>query len=172
MARARGPVPWTIALTALLLLGLRSSDQLAVWHDTPAIIARQLDFDPDSSTGPKIYASWLMASNRYDDAEQEFRIAIAALQREGKRGDGAVWYDYGNMLWREGRVSDAIEMYRQAIAHMPPEKVAMACNNLGLAYLVDGDPQAARQQFLNALAAQPDYADARRNLDRLDAVNR
>lgn len=56
----------------------------------------------------------------------------------------------------------------QSAALLSPNK-ARARNNLGYAYMLDGQEDAARAEFLAALKINPAYYKARNNLARLDA---
>jgi tetratricopeptide (TPR) repeat protein len=151
----------------LCTLAGRAFAQTLVWHDTQSLAANQLRIDPDSSTGHKILAEWLAASGRDNQAEPEFLRAIAALQGEGKTGDGATWFDYANLLRRQGRNSEAIRYYQLAIPRLTTSAKAEAFNNLGIALAELGDKATAREQFRQALILRPDYADARDNLRRV-----
>jgi protein O-mannosyl-transferase len=158
-------------LFVLLLLAVRSFIQTAVWHDTQSLALNELSLDSDSSTGHKILAEWLSDQGRDTEAEPQFRAAIAALQRQQKPGNGAVQYDYANLLRRHGRLDEAIAEYQAAIPLLAADQVPKALNNLGVAYLLSGDTADARAQFNRAVALQPGYAEAQRNLDQLDAAN-
>ncbi len=57
----------------------------------------------------------------------------------------------------------------QSAALLSPNK-ARARNNLGYAYMLDGQEDAARAEFLAALKINPAYYKARNNLARLDAT--
>ena len=57
----------------------------------------------------------------------------------------------------------------QSTAHLSPDK-ARVRNNLGYAYMLDGQKDAARAEFLAALKNNPAYYKARNNLARLDST--
>jgi len=160
---------WTAVVIILVLLAARSADQLRYWHDSLSLTTRQLSYDPDSSTGHKIRAEYLAATGHPESAAPEYRTAIEALLREGKNSDGAVWVDYGNLLRRNGHPADAAVQYQQAIPRLSHDQLAPAYNNWGVALIQIGNPTAAREKFLLALQAQPDYAQAQQNLARLNA---
>lgn len=62
---------------------------------------------------------------------------------------------------------NSILLMKQAVS--VTEKNYLAFNNLGLALEHAGDPVAARNSYLSALAAKPDYSQALNNLGVLDA---
>ena len=138
MMRVRGMIPWTLALVAMLMLGLRSFDQTSVWQDTPSLVARQLTRDPGSSTGHKIQAVWLLAENRHGETEQEFAVAITAIQQvlQGGRRYLVPVRQYAS--WSDGNAAEAIQMYQDEIGRTPPDQLGMAYDNLGLAYFCSG----------------------------------
>jgi protein O-mannosyl-transferase len=169
MCRLKNPlIAWTCAAILLVLLAARSFDQAAVWHDTETLARQELRFDPDSSTGHKILAHSLSARKQDADAESEFLAALAAFNAHPQHNDGDVWFDYANLLLREHRFGEAETRYRQAIGRLSPNFVPRAYNNLGVALVESGNFKDARQQFLNALNVNPDYAEAKKNLELLD----
>jgi protein O-mannosyl-transferase len=168
MDRAKGRAAWIVAGVVLSLLAARSFDQTGIWHDTESLAAQQLAYNPDSSTGHKILAHSLSQELHDQQAETEYRAAIAAILREGRIGDGAVWYNYGNLLMRQHRYAEAIENYRLALPRMSPPDQAFTYNNMGIAFYRAGDSASARQQFLAALRIAPNYGEAKNNLAVLD----
>jgi hypothetical protein len=78
-----------------------------------------------------------------DEADREFRAAMAE---------------------KDAKASEAL-LQKSLAAHPTP----YAHNNLGLLYLGRGDRSAAREQFQKALALDPAYGPAQRNLTEMDA---
>jgi Flp pilus assembly protein TadD len=68
----------------------------------------------------------------------------------------------GDALMREGRLSEAIEQFEQALKIKPD--YAEAHNNLGIALGRTGRMSEAIEQFEQALKIKPDYAHAHNNL--------
>jgi len=168
MCRVKNPlIAWTCAAILLVLLAARSFDQAAVWHDSETLARQELRFDPDSSTGHKILAHSLTARKQDAEAEAEFLAAIAAFTAHPQHDDGDVWFDYANLLLRDHRYRQAIVRYKQSIGRLSPGYVPRAYNNLGVALVESGDIKGARRQFENALSANPDYAEAKKNLQLL-----
>lgn len=99
----------------------------------------------------------------------EYLAAIAALTAHPQDGDGSVWFNYGNLLLRDHRYVEAIREYKVAVGRMPAEQAAEAYLNLGIADYKIGDRDAAEQQFRKALEIDPNYADAQRDLELLQA---
>jgi protein O-mannosyl-transferase len=167
MRRALKTVYWICLCILLGCLAARSFSQTRVWRDTPALAANQFKIDPDSSTAHKILAEWLVQNGRDAEAEPQFAAAIIALQGEGKRDNGSVWFDYGNLLLRQRRSHDAINAYWQALSAQPRQDQPKTLNNMALAYYQAGDLEQARRSLRSALDMDPNYIEAKKNLARL-----
>ena len=68
----------------------------------------------------------------------------------------------GNVLFRNGRMVEAMEHYQKALAIYP--QYELAHNNLGLVLFRNGRVDEAMEQYQAALVTAPDYADAHDNL--------
>jgi protein O-mannosyl-transferase len=156
-----------IAAAVLIVLCVLSFQQTEVWQDTGTLTAQQLRFDPKSSTGHKHRAEWLAGKNMTEAAEDEFRAAIAALESEGRTGEGGVWYGYGNLLLKLKRYPEAIAIYQQGLPRMSDDQKPLGHNNLGIALFQMGDRDAARQEFITALSLDPNLNQAKQNLARI-----
>jgi Tfp pilus assembly protein PilF len=168
MQRVGGRATWTVAGIVLLLLGARSFAQTGVWQDTSSLAANEFRaVDPDSPTGHSMLAALYVNAKQYPEAEREYRLTFASLKSQGKPVKPHMNFGYGNSLLGQGRAREAIAQYRIAIPQLPPRQQAEAYNNLGLAFQQIGDLAEARQQFLAALALQPNAPEVRQNLDRL-----
>jgi tetratricopeptide (TPR) repeat protein len=168
MQRAKGHmIAWTLAGIILALLAARSVDQAGVWQNTQSLAGQEFRVDPDSATGHKILAFWLSSQHRDQEAQVQFQQAIAALTRTQSHPDGAVWFDYGNLLLRQGQYVEAIEQYQYAIPRLSAQKQPLAFNNLGIAFYRTGHSDAARSAFQAAIDLRPDYAEAKKNLELL-----
>jgi protein O-mannosyl-transferase len=136
MRRIKSPGVRAAAGIVLGLLAVRSFEQVGVWHNTASLAAAEFQIDPDNSTGHKILAEWLSASDRKEEAEREFLRAIASLHAEGKTMD-ATWFDYANLLLGENRLDEAIAEYEIAIPRLSNNaQRAQAFDNLGVAFPV------------------------------------
>lgn len=167
LSQARGIIPWSLAAAGLCFLAVLAVNQCQVWHDTPALIAQELSYDPDSSTAHGLDANWLLLTGDMPGAASEFHTTVADLKRADKSGPPAFWQSYGNLLWQAGQRADAIADYQTALTEMPPDQKVSALNNLGMAYEMIGDADSARRQFQAALQIAPDDAMAIANLAKL-----
>ena len=68
----------------------------------------------------------------------------------------------GNVFWREGKISDALTHYEQALRINPD--YAEAHNNLGNVFRQQGKISDARMQYGQALRINPNFAEAYYNL--------
>lgn len=97
-------------------------------------------------------AKW-MAGQR-DDAAQDYK----ALRRSS---NAEVRFIRANWLRETGRSDEAIKEYESSLAKAPTVK---AWNNLGVAYMNNGDTAKAADAFGKALEADPDYDKALLNM--------
>ena len=98
----------------------------------------------------------LSGLRRYGEAESQLRRAVAGLDDANNR------YDLGLVLDRTGRLAEAMEEYRRALAHNPTHRDAL--NNLGIALARAGRLNDATTQFERLVAADPANPDAHANL--------
>lgn len=94
--------------------------------------------------------------------------ARAAEILEGLGQDSAALNDLGNLRLQEGRLDEAEQALRQAIALNPD--LPTAHNLLGLTRLRRNDQAGAEAAFREAIRLQPDLAEARANLGNLLAA--
>lgn len=98
----------------------------------------------------------LSGLRRYGEAESQLRRAVAGLDDANNR------YDLGLVLDRTGRLAEAMEEYRRALAHNPTHRDAL--NNLGIVLARAGRLNDATAQFERLVAADPANPDAHANL--------
>jgi tetratricopeptide (TPR) repeat protein len=114
-----------------LLAGARSSRPDLTTHSRGVILHSQ--------------ALMEMALTHFARAEADYRRGLHLLLEAGDRTRTArVLNDLGTLYQAQGRLTDAIPCYRQALAHLLPEaagglNAAMVHNNLGLALIQTGD---------------------------------
>ena len=82
---------------------------------------------------------------------------------------GNPYNDIGAYLIELGRPHEAIPWLEKAISAKRYCCYQFAHFNLGRVHLVEGNPDAARRSFEQALRHDPDYLAARKALDYLDA---
>src|SRR3989441_7964310 len=70
-------------------------------------------------------------------------------------------YNLGNVLYEQGKLTEAIEHYQRALRIQPD--YARAHGNWGVALARQGKPAEAIEHYREALAIQPDHADAHNN---------
>ena len=100
------------------------------------------------------------AKGDYQAAATEYRTALDLDPRLS-----AAWYNQGNDLSRQGQVRQATRLFSKSLRLYPTD--VWALNNRGLAYMKMGKPDVARQDFEAALAIDPEFDPARRNLKSL-----
>lgn len=98
----------------------------------------------------------LLETNRLEDAEREFRAALAIDETSA-----GAWLHLGNALHRAGRRNEARDCFQRAVELDPSSSEAH--NNLG-GLLASNDPQRAAQHLRAALQLDPRNAQARSNL--------
>jgi Ca-activated chloride channel family protein len=76
-----------------------------------------------------------------------------------------LYYDIGNVLYRQDDFEGAADAYRRALLSAPPELVGPAAFNLGNARYRAEDYQGAVEAYERALRAEPTDADSKRNLE-------
>lgn len=102
------------------------------------------------------------AGGRYVEAATALRRGLE-IDDDGMFGrDSDLWDRLGYALWQQGRISEAIAAYRQALALNPKHFSALA--NLALAQLESGETREAIATYQRALAEAPQAAELRSNL--------
>ena len=76
-----------------------------------------------------------------------------------------LFYDIGNVLYRQGDYEGAAEAYTRALLSSPPELEPDAAYNLGNARFQAQEYGAARDAYTRALKSDPSDIDAKRNLE-------
>src|SRR2546426_11328362 len=88
----------------------------------------------------------------YDEAEEQFRLAVAPGQLEASKGLAYV------ALWR-GDANEAVRRFEAVVAQAPSDAEAQV--GLGQAYLAAGQRWPARKAFERAQQIEPGRKDAR-----------
>ena len=76
-----------------------------------------------------------------------------------------LYYDIGNVLYRQGDFEGSAEAYTRALLSAPDDLVGAAAHNLGNARFRQGEFQQAIDAYRRALGAAPDDQGAKRNLE-------
>jgi tetratricopeptide (TPR) repeat protein len=185
----RGPVV-AVAAAALIACAVTTRRQLAVWHDSIALLSHAVAVEPDSYFAEANLAAVHMQLGQIEQAEAHYRAALAVvptyataltglgsvrfaqgdfaaaadLQRRALQDDPrspAIYANLGGALIRLGDLPAAADALQHAVALDP--SYAMAYANLGTLYLQQNRPTDAAAQLERAVALGPDTA-ARRNL--------
>jgi len=111
---------------------------------------------PDATADLLRQATESERAGRLDQAAALYRLVLEKQpNREG------VSVRLGNLLHRQSRFNEAAEVFRQALAQ---KRSAVLHNNLGSVYLAQKRLEEARQEFSDAAALDPKYADPHYNL--------
>jgi Flp pilus assembly protein TadD len=103
-------------------------------------LARQLAVRQDADGAARHFAEALRANPRYYEA----------------------WYNWGNVLIRQGRPAEAAARYQEALRLQASQPDAHM--GLGTAYAMLGDFPAAEREYREAVRLRPDWPDALTNL--------
>jgi hypothetical protein len=109
----------------------------------------------------KLGMSYVLAA-RPDDGIRMLRRVMTLAPN-----DGLSALALANALFQVRRADEAEQYARRAVAVRPRDPLAW--DALGRSVAVRGRPEEAMQHFERALALDPDFADARRNLERVRA---
>ena len=124
---------------------------------------RAIELKPDYTPALSNLGTALRAAGRVDEA---IAVYSQALERNGDRA--ATHLNLGNALMSQGRVTDAIASFRQALALEPTshtrKTLANALYDNGTIAIERGEFDRAIGQLGEAVALEPDYAEAHNNL--------
>jgi tetratricopeptide (TPR) repeat protein len=107
---------------------------------------------------------WLQLLPR-DGAQAALQKAVLQRRLQKYPSDFFAEFSLGALLQTEGRLEEAIALYRKALAVRPAD--ATAHNALGSAFLELGDAEGAALEFRAALHSNADSGDAHYNLARV-----
>lgn len=77
-------------------------------------------------------------------------------------------YFLGVLYLQDGRAAEAVELISRAAPRLQGSQAAAAYSDLGVAYARTGDTAQAMESYRQALALEPGFAAARKNLDALE----
>jgi tetratricopeptide (TPR) repeat protein len=126
-------------------------------------LTRAADVDPESVEVHRLLGRTYRAQGRTDEA-------IAAYQRAIEVNELDVWSmnNLGLLLLETKRPDEALPLFSKAVERR--SDVAAFHNNLGMALEHTGRFLAAATSYKEALVADPGYANAKKNLARVEAV--
>jgi Tfp pilus assembly protein PilF len=97
----------------------------------------------------------------YSAAEGAYRAAIKLETRDYK-----AWHNLGQILLKHGKLNQAETALLSALDNS--DEPAKSLNSLGIIAARRGNKEEARDYFQRALAADPGYSSAQKNLIRLE----
>jgi tetratricopeptide (TPR) repeat protein len=146
-----------LCTVVLLLLGILTWQQTAVYHDLITLYTATLAQNPGCWMAHYNLGIALRDRGETDQAITHYRQAIAL-----RPGYAEAHYNLGRLLAEKGEFNDAVDHYQAALAINPDD--AEAHNNLGATFVQQGRVDDAIGHYQKALAIQPDYAEASCNL--------
>jgi tetratricopeptide (TPR) repeat protein len=147
------------ALILLSVCGELTSWQVRVWRDDITLWEHALAVARPTSTACGNYGKALMLRGRDDEAERQFRQALAIDPRLF-----APNFDLGVLMGKKGHHVEAADYFERALASSPDNPVVL--DNLGMAEEQSGQLDAAREHYERAMQLNPQSA-ARGRLERL-----
>jgi Flp pilus assembly protein TadD len=133
------------------------------YDDALARLSSAAEIDPESTEIYRLLGRAYYTQGKTDEAVSAYRRAIELNER-----DAWSMNNLGLMLLETGRAEEALPLLTKA-TDLRPEMPAFH-NNLGMALEHTGHFRAAATAYKAALAADPGYDKARRNLARVEAV--
>ena len=146
-----------LCTVVLLLLGILTWQQTAVYHDLITLYTTTLAQNPGCWMAHYNLGIALRDRGESDQAITHYRQAIAL-----RPGYAEAHYNLGRLLAEKGEFNDAVDHYEAALAINPDDPEAH--NNLGATFVQQGRIDDAIAHYQKALATQPDYAAASCNL--------
>jgi type IV pilus assembly protein PilF len=142
----RQPAPRSVQLSAHLDLARGYLEQRD-WNRAREPLQRALDIDPRSAEAHTLMAVLHQAQNEPELAEQSYRQALRYEPRYA-----LALNNYGSFLYARGRYEDALQPLRQVVRDSAYRGRPQAYENLGLAELMVGNTDRAREAFERALS--------------------
>jgi len=191
--RAARPVA-VAAVAVLVALGVRTRQQVRVWHDPVTLFTHALAADEASPLAHMNLAYGLVDRGETAQAIPHFERALELeptyakahvglgniLLQQGRLDDAVAQFqaavgaddqsvhaltNLGYILAKRGRFAEAIPFYERALAVRPD--FVPALNDLGLALAQSGRLAEARVWFERAVATDPRHTDSLNNLGAL-----
>jgi tetratricopeptide (TPR) repeat protein len=138
---------------------LRDRVRLRDWHDTLSITANALQDSDDCALDHRVRAFALERLGRHDEAIAQYELAI-----HYDPTDADTYYDYANLLFRDGHLQESLAMYVKAIALRPLR--AEFHHNYAVALMSAGEKSQAGLEFSKAVRLDPASDQARNDYSR------
>lgn len=146
-----------LCTVVLLLLGILTWQQTAVYHDLITLYTTTLALNPGCWMAHYNLGLALRDRGETDQAITHYRQAITLRPSYAE-----AHYNLGRLLAEKGEFNDAVDHYEAVLAINSDD--AEAHNNLGATFVQQGRIDDAIGHYQKALAIQPDYAEASCNL--------
>lgn len=158
---------WAAPLAAaavLVILGLLTQRQIAVWRDSEALYRYVLAYTPrPSKTAFNNFAGLLAEDGRFDEAIAYYR---RALEIDPQFDDARS--NLGNALVAQGKIEEAFAQYREALRLNPNSLIAH--HNFALTLARQGRIDEAIEHYRKALEIEPRFLEGHNNLGLLLAT--
>lgn len=157
---------WATALAAVwvCLLGFSAWTQAGAWANDVALFSRAVRNVPNSLMLRHNYGVALMGDGRYGEAVNQYEKALALISpKDGPGYPAYLRFSLGNAHLGNKDAASAEREYKAAIALAP--RFFQAYNNLGLVYWGRGLENKAQACFNKALEINPNFQDAKNNLE-------
>jgi len=143
-----------LAVALVVLLGVRSARQIAVWHDGESLWRYELLHAPDSWLARNNLAMALINQQRLDEAVPFLEEALAIRPNYAEAHNNLALIRY-----RQGAFA-AAEQHSRAAAALKPYDGGLA-KNFALTLIALGRRDEAERELRHALRDSPDAAEAR-----------
>ncbi|MEM7077906.1 MAG: type IV pilus biogenesis/stability protein PilW [Pseudomonadota bacterium] len=143
------PAPTEARVTAQLDLARGYLEQRDFTRARPPL-ERALEIDPNHVESHVLLAVLLHAQGEYELAEAHYQRALRV-----EPANAQALNNYGSFLYSQGRFDDALVPLSRLVKDTAYRARSQAFENLGLAHLRAGTPEAARSAFERALALNP-----------------
>ncbi len=128
-------------------------------------LEKSLRLKPKNASAHGNLGNAYAVQRKFDDAARHYAAAL-----ELNPNDAQTHNNLGNILAEQGKLPEALAQYEQALKLQAQNPEAQF--NLGMVLLRQSKPIEALPHFREALRLKPDYADAKRQLEALEAKPR
>lgn len=160
--RLRPILPWGVSV-GVLMLGVLSSRQAAVWQNRSTVNAHAIRTNPDTYGARLNLAIALAEQDRLTEAAELLRRAVEVRPDYVKAR-----YELASTLHKLGALTEAESHYEAAIRLRP--QWSYVHNDLGILLAQQGRLQEAVARFRAAVALRPDLPAQRQNLSRAEQL--